>query len=54
MTGQILSVIDTIHVSETTTEIQLRHNLIIDSTFIINGLDNVPIDYVLDALKGVV
>ena len=54
MTGQIFSVIDTIHVPETTTEIQLRHNLVIDSTFIIKGLDNVPLDYVLDALKGVV
>ena len=54
MTGQILSVIDTIHVPEATTEIQLGHNLIIDSTFIINGLDNVPFDYVLDAVQGVV
>ena len=54
MAGQILSVIDTIHVPATATEIQLRHNLIIDSTFIIYGLDNVPFDYGLDALKGVV
>ena len=54
LTGQILSVIDTIHVPEATTEIQLGHNLIIDSTFIINGLDNVPFDYVLDAVQGVV
>ena len=54
MTGQILSVIDTIHVPDTTTEIQLGHNLIIDSTFMINGLDNVPFDYVLDAAQGVV
>ena len=52
MTGQILTVIDTIHVPETATEIQLRHNLIIDSTFIVNGLDNVPFDYSLDALQG--
>ena len=54
MAGQILSVIDTIHVPATATEIQLRHNLIIDSTFIVNGLDNVPFDYVLDAAQGVV
>jgi len=54
LTGQILSVIDTIHVQATATEIQLRHNLIIDSTFIIYGLDNVPFDYVLDAVQGVV
>jgi len=54
LTGQILSVIDTIHVPATATEIQLRHNLIIDSTFIVNGLDNVPFDYVLDAAQGVV
>ena len=52
LTGQILTVIDTIHVPETATEIQLRHNLIIDSTFIVNGLDNVPFDYALDAVKG--
>ena len=54
LAGQILSVIDTIHVPATATEIQLRHNLIIDSTFIVNGLDNVPFDYVLDAAQGVV
>ena len=54
MAGQILSVIDTIHVPATATEIQLRHNLIIDSTFIVNGLDNVPFEYVLDAVQGVV
>ena len=52
MTGQILTVIDTIHVPATATEIQLRHNLIIDSTFIVNGLDNVPFDYGLDAVQG--
>ena len=52
MTGQIFSVIDTIHVPATATEIQLRHNLIIDSTFIVNGLDNVPFDYGLDAVQG--
>ena len=54
LAGQKLSVIDTIHVPATATEIQLRHNLIIDSTFIVNGLDNVPFDYVLDAAQGVV
>ena len=52
LTGQILTVIDTIHVPATATEIQLRHNLIIDSTFIINGLDNVPFNYALDAVQG--
>ena len=52
LTGQILTVIDTIHVPDTATQIQLRHNLIIDSTFIVNGLDNVPFDYALDAVQG--
>jgi len=50
--GQILSVIDTIYVPATAKKIQLRHNLIIDSTFIVNGLDNVPFDYALDAVQG--
>ena len=54
LAGQILSVIDTIHVPATATKIQLRHNLIIDSTFIVYGLDNVPLEYVLDAVQGVV
>ena len=54
LAGQILSVIDTIHVPATATEIQLRHNLIIDSTFIVYGLDNVPFEYVLDQVQGVV
>ena len=54
LAGQILSVIDTIQVPEIATEIQLRHKFIIDSTFIVNGLDNVPFDYALDAVQGVV
>ena len=54
LTGQILSVIDTIHVPATATEIQLLHNLIFESTFMVNGLDNVPFDYVLNAVQGVV
>jgi len=53
-TGQILSVIDTIHVPAIATKIQLRHNLIIDSTFIVNSLDNVPFDYALDAVRGMI